>query len=86
MEWAEVPRASRWLEEAGGSHGDGYQCTWEPTYDGSHDWEGSPPSYNIPSRVNTASWIQLYPGPMSPLVVAELRSALFHSEHILEDH
>ena len=27
MEWGEVPRAGRWLEEAGGSGGDGL-----PTY------------------------------------------------------
>ena len=48
VEWAEVPRAGHWLEEAGGSCGCGYRCTWESTYDGSHDWEGSPPSYMYP--------------------------------------
>ena len=41
-----MPQAGRWLKEAGGSCCNGYQCTWESTYDGSCDWEGSPAGYN----------------------------------------
>ena len=52
MEWGEVPRAGRWLKEAGGSPGDGYRRTWESTYDGSRDWEGSPPSYSASSIIS----------------------------------
>ena len=39
--------AQSWLL-AQGSHGCGYQCTWESTYNGSCDWEGSPPGYMYP--------------------------------------